>query len=156
MDKNRKIVIEQTKGHIGNVKRLIHDITNELNIRAVDHDKSKLKDPELATFVEFTPKLRGCTFGSDEYKGYLEAMAPALDHHYANNRHHPQHFKDGIDGMNLVDIIEMLCDWKAATLRHSDGDLMKSIDINAKRFNMSDQLVAIFKNTAKFMEETNE
>jgi hypothetical protein len=37
-------------------------------------------------------------------------MAPALKHHYENNRHHPEHFKNNIDDMNLIDLIEMLCD----------------------------------------------
>ena len=51
--------------------------------------------------------------------------------------------------MHIVDVLEMLCDWKAATLRHDDGDIMRSIEINAKRFNMPPMLVAIFKNTAQ-------
>lgn len=36
--------------------------------------------------------------------------------------------------MNLLDLIEMLADWKAATERHDDGDLRRSIDQNAERF----------------------
>ena len=31
------------------------------------------------------------TYGSDEYKACLTEMKPALDHHYAANRHHPEH-----------------------------------------------------------------
>lgn len=54
--------------------------------------------------------------------------------------------------MNLVDIIEMLCDWKAATLRHADGDIYKSIEINQKRFGYSDELKSIFINTIKCIE----
>ena len=46
--------------------------------------------------------------------------------------------------MNLIDIVEMICDWKAATLRHNDGNLLKSVEINAKRFGMDDQLKQIF------------
>ena len=38
------------------------------------------------------------------------------------NRHHPEHFgEDGIRGMNLPDVVEMLCDWKAASERTKDG-----------------------------------
>jgi len=74
-------------------------------------------------------------------------MKPAVDHHYEMNRHHPEHFADGIDGMNLLDIVEMLCDWKAATLRHKDGDLRKSIETNAVRFKISPQLKRIILNT---------
>jgi hypothetical protein len=51
--------------------------------------------------------------------------------------------------MDLIDLVEMFCDWKAATLRHKDGDINKSIEINSQRFKMSDQLKKIFINTLK-------
>ena len=51
--------------------------------------------------------------------------------------------------MNLVDLIEMICDWTAATLRHDTGDIVKSIEINQKRFNYSDELKEIFLNTVE-------
>lgn len=54
--------------------------------------------------------------------------------------------------MDLLDIVEMLCDWKAATERHNDGDIMKSLEINKNRFNIDDQLFAILENTVKRME----
>lgn len=54
-----------------------------------------------------------------------------------------------ISQMNLFDIVEMFCDWYAATMRHNDGDIMKSISINQKRFKYSDDLKAIMENTVK-------
>jgi hypothetical protein len=63
--------------------------------------------------------------------------------------HHPEHFKDGVDDMNLLDIMEMFCDWKAAGERHNDGNILKSIERNADRFGLSPQLVRILENTAK-------
>lgn len=81
-------------------------------------------------------------------------MEPALDHHYANNSHHPQHYENGVDGMDLFDIVEMFFDWKAAGERTKDGDIFKSININKERFGLSEQLVKIFENTArKFLGE---
>ena len=74
-------------------------------------------------------------------------MKPALDSHYADNPHHPEHYDNGIKDMDLVDLIEMICDWKSATLRHNDGDIYKSIELNQKRFGYSDELKQIFKNT---------
>jgi len=73
----------------------------------------------------------------------------ALKHHYENNSHHPEHYPNGINGMSLLDLIEMLADWKAAGMRHADGDMQKSLEINKKRFGMSDQLAEIFQNTIK-------
>lgn len=131
----------------------VGELLTKLQVKLEDrkrlHDHSKLKEPEKDIFDEFTPKLKDCTYGSDEYKGYLESMKIALDHHYAENRHHPEHFENGIQDMNIVDICEMIADWKAASLRHADGDIMKSIEINQKRFGYSDELKSILINTVK-------
>lgn len=135
--------------HINQVQRFLIDVCGKLAERAIVHDQSKLESPEVEIFDEFTPKLKDSTYGSDEYKGFLSSMKVGLDHHYANNSHHPEHFTNGIQGMSLLDVVEMLCDWKAATMRHADGDLAKSIEINQARFGYSDDLKAILVNTAK-------
>jgi hypothetical protein len=97
----------------------------------VPRPKARPNSPEVQVFDEFTPKLRTSTYGSDAYKGHLEAMGGGLKHHYAHNRHHPEFFgEDGVDGMALVDLIEMLADWKAAAERHENGDLAKSLEIH--------------------------
>ena len=83
----------------------------------------------------------------------MKELNTALQHHYAYNRHHPEHFSKGINDMTLVDIVEMLCDWKAASMRQHDGNLLKSIEINATRFGYDDQLKQIFINTAKMLDE---
>jgi hypothetical protein len=49
--------------------------------------------------------------------------------------------------MTLVDVMEMLVDWKAASERHDDGDIERSLEINEDRFGLSPQLVAILYNT---------
>jgi hypothetical protein len=100
-------------------------------------------------FAIFTPRLRGMTYGSDEYKACLKEMGPGLAHHYAHNRHHPEHHPAGIDGMDLIDILEMYVDWWASSKRHADGSITRSIEHNKGRFQMSDQLANIFRNTAQ-------
>ncbi|MGZ9868199.1 DUF5662 family protein [Priestia endophytica] len=144
--------IRDTKEHIEQVRKFMGIVIADLSKRALEHDKSKMESPELEGFTEYTPKLKHSTYGSDEYKEFLKGLKVSLDHHYANNSHHPEHFSNGIRGMNLLDIIEMFCDWKAATMRHDDGDIRRSIDINKDRFNMSDDLVQIFKNTVEIFE----
>lgn len=147
----QKATNNDTFRHIERVRNLLGVCVVELLRRAELHDQTKLEPPEVELFTEFTPKLSTCSYGSDEYKGYLAEMKPALDHHYAHNRHHPEHHKNGVDDMNLLDIVEMLCDWKAASERHNDGNIRKSIEINANRFGMSPQLVRILENTADLM-----
>lgn len=141
----------ETFRHIERLRNLLNMCVVELLKRGELHDQSKLEQPEVGLFTEYTAKLAGCTYGSDEYKEFLKQMGPALEHHYANNRHHPEHFKDGVDGMNLIDLIEMFCDWKAASERHNNGNIRKSIEINAVRFNMTPQLVKIFENTVELL-----
>lgn len=140
---------KDTREHIEKVRGFLHFCAITLQQRSYSHDESKLCDPEKAIFDEYTPKLAGSTYGSDEYKQFLAEMKPALDHHYAHNSHHPEHYPNGIDGMSLLDVLEMLCDWKAATMRHKDGNLADSLRINKQRFGISDQLASILENTAK-------
>ncbi len=140
---------EDTLQHIYMVQILLRQIAQQLNERGKVHDKSKLEEPEKSEFDRLTPILKDLKYGSPEYQDSLNELQIALDHHYKHNSHHPQHYDNGIDGMDLLDIVEMFCDWKAATMRHKEGNFEKSIDINKNRFNMSEQLVNIFENTRK-------
>ena len=139
----------ETRKHIAVVGKFILKFVSLMFSRMECHDASKLGRPEKEIFDEYTPKLADSTYGSEEYKKFLGEMKPALDHHYGFNSHHPEHFSNGVSGMSLMDVVEMLCDWKAATLRHKDGNIYKSIEINQKRFCYSDELKSILLNTAK-------
>ncbi len=117
-----------------------------LQARAKTHDESKLHPPEKEIFDEFTPKLKEYEFGSDEYKSALKSMGGGLGHHYANNRHHPEYFENGVDDMTIWDFVEMLADWMAAA---SQKDSHIDLDYLADRFNLSGQIVNIIRNTLK-------
>jgi len=141
----------ETMKHIAEVRKGLDNIVIELLIRSEHHDNSKLSKQELPIFKKYTPLLKKTTYGSPRYKKYLKEMRVALDHHYKHNLHHPEHFKKGITNMSLLDIVEMLCDWKAATKRHADGNIVKSIEINQKRFGYSDELKQVFLNTVGYL-----
>ena len=113
---------KDTIEHIRRVSSLLSKMAMNLLSRGVEHDSSKLRTPEKEVFDEFTPKLKGSTYGSEEYKTFLKEMGKGLENHYAMNHHHPEHYQEGIDGMDLIDLLEMMCDWKAATERHENGD----------------------------------
>lgn len=138
-----------TLDHIEKVRARLTIVIDELRARAAVHDYSKLDSPEKEAYDVLTPRLAGLTYGSDAYRASLAEMKPAIAHHYASNSHHPEHYPDGIAGMSLLDLVEMVCDWKAASLRHNDGNFAESLEINRTRFGMSDQLAAIFENTRK-------
>lgn len=138
-----------TWAHIHTVQAFMAQVIDDLLGRAHVHDQSKLASPEREAFDVVTPKLRGLTYGSDEYKASLVEMGEGLAHHYAANDHHPEHFPNGMADMNLAQLVEMLCDWKAATMRHADGDLERSIRQNAERFGYGDAIRDLLLNTAR-------
>ena len=169
---------EDTLKHIRQVRDFVERLEIALSNRRCGHDYSKLNEPEKSVFDEFTPKLAESTYGSEGYKEYLKEMKLALDHHYSENKHHPEHFKkhvcngcfkefkimpdrcdicgysqfqeeSDISQMTLIDLCEMIADWKAATLRHNNGDIMKSLEVNQERFKYSDELKQILSNTVK-------
>ena len=80
---------EDTTKHIKRVLELCFTICSEIMKRGFEHDKSKLDKVEKDLFDEMSPKLKGCTYGSEEYKQFLKDLAPALEHHYKHNPHHP-------------------------------------------------------------------
>jgi len=47
--------------------------------------------------------------------------------------------------MSIIDLSEMLCDW-IAVAENKGGDIYKSIEINQKRFNFSDDVKSILVN----------
>lgn len=139
-----------TLWHSLRVAELMGELIKELLDRSIRHDLSKTREPERAVYDEVVPQLRAAPYGSVEYRTLVDAMGEGLRHHYAHNRHHPEHFADGINGMTLVDLVEMLADWQAATERtaRGDGDLAESLTINRERFGIAPQLMDILTNTA--------
>jgi hypothetical protein len=140
---------ESVEDHRNKVQSRIDKFITLLKVRGIKHDISKFTPVEANLFEKMTPLLSKSTYGSAEYKEFLAQLKPALNHHYAHNRHHPEHFENGIWGMNILDLVEMFFDWVAAAERHENGDILRSIDINAERFNMSGDLVSIFKNSVE-------
>jgi hypothetical protein len=116
--------------------------------RATVHDNSKFSPEEFEAYEEAFPGLQRYAYGTDEFKAELKKIEPAIRHHYSVNDHHPEYFGDGINGMNLVQIMEMVFDWLAASAR-SKTDFTHGLEINKARFGISDQLFEVIKNTVQ-------
>jgi hypothetical protein len=175
----------ETLKHADAVLKTVQFVTEQLIERGSNHDASKLESPEVEIFAQYGPKLKGLDYGSSEYDRCRQKMSKALEHHYQINRHHPEHYPDRkivccddcgtvtrldqcpkcggdkisvhftLKGMTLVDLVEMFCDWYAACKRHNTGDIEKSVEINIKRFAVSEDLAEIFRNTAKLFKANN-
>lgn len=147
MNEELAIHDSETLKHINQVREGLWKLIRELDLRAQNHDKSKLESPEREIFAANQPKLAKTEYGTPEYESLLKEVEVAVDHHHAHNRHHPNHFEKGIDDMDLIDITEMLVDWVMATKRNKNGNVHKSISVNKTRFNISEQLANILTNT---------
>lgn len=140
---------QDTIDHIGKVQARIHEFRGFLEGRAELHDASKLVQPEKAGYDQLATNLKDVVYGSDNYRAALKEAEETIRHHYAVNSHHPEHYKDGIAGMSLLDVVEMLCDWKAASERTKQGSIAQSLIHNKERFGIDDQLASILANTVK-------
>lgn len=138
-----------TKKHIARVQELLIEAGYALMERAEKHDKSKYDPIEKGPLDEMQRLIETegqAPYGSDEYQRRLQLLKPMLDHHYANNSHHPEHYENGVAGMDLFDLVEMFFDWKAASERGEESSI--GLSHSVKRFSIEPQLASILKNTA--------
>jgi hypothetical protein len=141
---------KDTIDHVAKVQFNLSTVICNLHERSTVHDRSKFEEPELSGYEGLAQTLKGLTYGTPEHRSAFAPFKPIIRHHYDHNRHHPEHWQLGVTDMSLLDIIEMLCDWKAAHDRNG-GDFGHSIQVSVSRFNISEQLHAILINTAKEM-----
>ena len=136
------------KKHIKKVQDTFNKVfLPELKKRMENHDKSKLESPEKETYDEMIPLLKPTKYGSKEYFEVKKKFEDGgFGHHIKVNSHHPEHYEHGINDMDLVDIFEMFIDTYTASL-NSDTSYEEGLKVNKKRFDMSNQLYSILKNT---------
>lgn len=139
----------ETHKHIKRVRYFLDIFITDIIKRGQEHDNSKIEEPELSLFAEHHHKFKDVVYGTDEYKKLMENIKVAVNYHHSKNRHHPEYWSNGIEDMTLVDLIEMISDWRAAIEKNKDGDIQRSLEINSKKYNMSPQLKKILENTIK-------
>jgi len=135
--------------HISEVQENLEIIAGELRQRGFAHDRTKLQQLEFDGFVSTREKFKKANYGSPEYQECVELTKPAVEHHYANNRHHTGYHKNGINDMTFIDIIEMIADWRAAARRSPDKTLQDTLNYAFKKYKIEPQLQGIFLNTLK-------
>lgn len=138
--------ILDTIDHIQKVQLYLQQMIDDLQGRLLVHDRSKLMPPELDGYAGLKDAVAGLKYGTDEYRAAFAPFNVIIKHHYGANDHHPEHFQAGIADMDLLQFVEMICDWKAASTRTSDT-LTPSLDASFKRFGIDEQLALIIRNT---------
>lgn len=132
------------------VSKFLTPIIQDLIKRSEDHDNSKFSEEEFLGLVEAMDDIRKYPYGTPEYNEMRQKHSKTYNVHYKKNRHHPEHYINGIEDMDLLDLIEMLVDWKSASMRtENGGTIAGSIKIGTEKYNISPQLVKILENTAR-------
>jgi len=137
--------------HVSEVQENMEDIAHDLKMRSISHDRSKFDDPEFSTFVRTRPEFRVANYGTPEYEAVVEKAREGVDHHYANNRHHTAYHPNGVKDMNLLDLLEMLADWKAASRRSPDLTFMDSLPRAFKKYEMDETIQTLMRNTIEYL-----
>lgn len=141
---------EKSIKHIDLVRHHMISCVHNLHARIMAHDASKLIDPERSAREESYSLLEGIPFGTDEYFSVLHTkLGPIAQHHYQHNAHHPEHYQNGVLGMTLFDLVEMLCDLRAKC----DEKNLQVIDLDTNRriYNIPTPVYEILLNTVKEM-----
>lgn len=132
-----------TLAHIHRVRDFLGDFVSKLLVRGSRHDASKLGPEEKPALDVAVPLFKTAAYDSPEYRAAVKALGP---YHKANNSHHPEFYWNGVEGMDLFDLVEMFCDWRAAAERGpTPSD--PNIKVNALKYRLDPQIAAIFENT---------
>ncbi len=136
---NNSQIKHEIDQHRDDVIKLGSEFIEILIKRLHEHDRSKYESPE----IEALTLIREMKYGTPEYLAVCQS--DGIKHHYKANSHHPEHFDNGIDGMNIFDLIEYLIDCTAAARRRSgvNPDFRKM----QERHKISEQLVSILNNS---------
>lgn len=156
LTKNKSLHIKQLEetifAHKKQVGNILMDQITEIEKRALNHDDSKFSEEELEAFIELENKFKNENLKFGAY-GYIKNIN-AIEHHHKNNSHHPEYYKNGIAGMDILDLLETFADW--ASYSNTIEEFEKKLEFNQKRFNISDDLISIFKNSFKKLKSIKE
>lgn len=118
------------KGYVLNICNLFADyleeqneteLAEDLRIRAMIHDNSKILDTNEFKALIGIINDKSCLKNSSAKLSSLKQ--DAIELHWENNSHHPEHFEN-IRDMQKIDKIEMVCDWAARSQQYKT-DLLK-------------------------------
>lgn len=143
-----KTLIKMIK-HREIVRKNFNRFISKLQERSDLHDLSKYNQDEFGGFAELDSKevFRLYETNPEEYRKKI-AENEGIRLHYERNSHHPEHYKDGaegithiqaIDKMSFLDIVEMVIDWKSACETYGT-DFDEAVEKSIKRFQPSQKL----------------
>lgn len=133
-------------------KGKLNDVLSEEEISNLEnniknHDKSKYTESEWTPYIDFFYPEEGKT-SEDARKEFDYACL----HHYHHNPHHWNHWilnddenkeNDKVLDMDLIYIIEMLCDWHSFSLKNPESTAFSWWEKNKENMNMTDNTIEL-------------
>ena len=136
------------------VSATLRAIAYELMRRADLHDQSKLSLDEFEGFAKINRVGREHEYGSDEYFAALNAVDPnPIPLHYSRNDHHPE-FHAKITYMEFPELVEMVCDWYAASVTYGKTSFQGSLTVGFDRWPFTVGQRFFINNLATWIEES--
>jgi hypothetical protein len=136
--------------HIMTVQVLLRKVARLLLERADQHDLSKLAADELGGMIEIDRIADKKGLNSPEYMAALSG--PAIQLHRSRHSHHPEYHADGVEDMSLLDLVEMVCDWKAANMLRGHPEWRESVEMMADRLDLPSCYVLMINLVAETLE----
>lgn len=150
--------------HVTELRSALLRVQQDLEARAVRHDVSKFSPEEFPGFARINSTARKHPYGSEEYRAAIRAEKDTVDRHQRGNSHHPEYHEarvredlrrttsespgpglkwvvpveiEGVDVMPWLDVIEMVCDWWAATQTYGTTPWKEVLEKQKARWNWS-------------------
>lgn len=134
---------KDTNKHIERVRYWMDSASSKLNAQSAAHDLSKFSPQEADIYAVVVPQFKGLEYGTAEHAAVASKLGPAWQHHLEHNPHHPEYW-ESIDQMDLLYLLEMLCDWKAASERTGKFD----IEVSLSQHDIEGTLANVLRATA--------
>lgn len=120
----------ETLAHQKSIAEKLNALAKSLIDRGEHHDEAKFTPEELPLLASEDPR----------------SVDIAMQHHYRLTRHHPQHFKNGMRDMCLIDLVETFVDWEMDA-EEEGKDFSEILAEKQKEFGFSDDIRDIMQNT---------
>lgn len=153
-------VIATMLRHIGFVQSALLRVRQELERRGQDHDRSKWSPEEFPGFARINATARQYPYGSEGYKASIRAERPTVEHHQKANSHHPEYHQakmpqlsevDGLSEMGWLDVVEMVCDWWAASQTYGNTPWDEVLSKQRERWQWSPEQWWLIEQVAEFL-----
>lgn len=141
-------------------KRNNLDLAMQTIQRGIQHDQSKLHNPEYEPYVWRVYRTKWNKEGRTEsvldlyYRtSHLDqVIRDAVFHHITHNRHHPEWHPDP-DDMAYIDVVEMVCDWHAMSQEFQSDTHEWAKYVVPRRYAFGNHLQSVVFDTVKLIKE---